>query len=225
MVSLVPDDSLRRLRSRFGEAVDALEPDEVQALVTAELEGVVSNSRMQQGSTQHPADLTKLLQGLVAKGLLRQEGQKRGAAYRLGEGAPGEGQQLTLVGVDSPHKLRDSQQSGGDSQQSTGDSQQSGGDSQQSLDELPRDEPERLRGIASPSAPGSHLPHAETQRIILELCTGRYLTTPILAKLMNRHPEGLRNRFLTPMVRAGLLQYRSQGEPNRPDQAYTTTQR
>ena len=38
---------------------------------------------------------------------------------------------------------------------------------------------------------------------------------------MNRNPNSLRNRFLTPMVDAGLLDRKYPAEPNRPDQAYT----
>lgn len=88
MVGLLPEDSIDRLRARFGGDVDKLMPLELQALVTAELDGGVSNSRMQEVSTKHPADLTKVLQGLVRKGLLVQEGQKRGTVYRLA--VPGE---------------------------------------------------------------------------------------------------------------------------------------
>jgi len=43
-----------------------------------------------------------------------------------------------------------------------------------------------------------------------------------LAELMNRNANGLRNRFLTPLVEEGLLIRKYPAEPNRPDQAYTT---
>ena len=38
---------------------------------------------------------------------------------------------------------------------------------------------------------------------------------------MNRNANGLRNRFLTPLVEEGLLIRKYPAEPNRPDQAYT----
>ena len=83
MVSLLPEESLQRLRSRFGLKFNRLQGLEVQALVTADLEGSVSNRRLQEVSDEHPADLTKLLHHLVARGFLYQDGQKRWASYHL----------------------------------------------------------------------------------------------------------------------------------------------
>lgn len=216
MVSLLPEESVQKLRESFGDQVDRLNPLELQALVTAELDGGVSNSRMQQVSYEHPSDLTRVLQGLVAKGLLEQQGHRRWTTYRLGPPQTVESEPLETPG--------DSQQSAGDSQQSTEGSQQTVLDSQQSLDELPSEELERLRELASRSGPGSHLRRAEMQGIILGLCSGRYLTRHALALLVNRNPDALRNRFLVPMVQQGLLRYRFPDDPNRPDQAYTTAE-
>jgi len=247
MVSLVPDDSLRRLRDMFGAQMDELDADEVHALVTADVEWRVSNSRMQRVSSRHPADLTKMLQGLVARGMLEQVGQKRGTRLRLpgspsvrpispprpadaseqsaGASAPMGAGNPQHLGRDSQQSERDSQQLERDSQQLERDSQQIVLDSQQSLDGLPGEELARLRELASRSVPGSHLRRAEMQAIILGLCRGRYLTRHVLAQLVNRSADALRDRFLVPMVRDGLLAYRFPDQPNRPDQAYTTAKR
>ncbi len=83
MVSLLPDESLQRLRVRFGPDVEKLGPVEVQALVTADTEGSVDNPRLREICAEHPADLSKLLQGLVAKGCLVQKGQRRWSHYEL----------------------------------------------------------------------------------------------------------------------------------------------
>lgn len=45
---------------------------------------------------------------------------------------------------------------------------------------------------------------------ILELCRDRYLTLAELAELLNRAEQNLRNKYLTPMVRAGKLRFRYQ---------------
>src|SRR5437879_4558194 len=83
MISLLPEDSIARLRKAFGTALDSLPPLEIQALVTADLEEEVSNSRMRLVCDEHPTDLTKMLQGLVAEGFLDQHGQRRSTVYRL----------------------------------------------------------------------------------------------------------------------------------------------
>jgi ATP-dependent DNA helicase RecG len=69
MVSMLPEDSLQRLRSRFGSKFDRLDNLQVQSLVTADLEGAsVSNGRLQEICEGHPTDVSELLHGLVARG-------------------------------------------------------------------------------------------------------------------------------------------------------------
>jgi len=82
-LSLLPEESLQRLRVRFGVDVEKLGPVEVQALVTADAEGSVDNPRLREICDEHPADLSKLLQGLVATGFLVQKGQRRWSYYEL----------------------------------------------------------------------------------------------------------------------------------------------
>lgn len=83
MVSLLPEESVERIKGRFGTKFKKLSPVEVQALVTADLEGGVSNLRMRQICSEHPTELTKLLQSLVSRGFLQPEGRGRGTTYRL----------------------------------------------------------------------------------------------------------------------------------------------
>ena len=83
MVSLIPPKSAARLRKLFGPDYDTLTPNEIQAMVTADSEGEVSNSRLQLIRLDHPFELTKMLQGLASRGFLDQVGQKRGTSYRL----------------------------------------------------------------------------------------------------------------------------------------------
>jgi len=203
MVSLLPEESVERIKGRFGTKFKKLTSLEVQALVTADLEGGVSNLRMRQICSEHPTELTKLLQGLVSRGFLDQDGRGRGTTYRL----PGPGDS-SHVAWDSLHK--------GDS------SQKRPVDSSHKLEEIPDDELTKLRVIAAPAFTGMRLPVEETRRMILQLCRGRYFTAADLAELMNRNANGLRNRFMTPLVEEGLLVRKYPAEPNRPDQAYTT---
>jgi hypothetical protein len=67
----------------FGTDFSRFSKLEVQALVTANLERAVDKARMRQITGGHAADMTKLLQTLVAKGTLTQEGQGRWTRYRL----------------------------------------------------------------------------------------------------------------------------------------------
>ena len=42
--------------------------------------------------------------------------------------------------------------------------------------------------------------------------------------MLNRHPAGLRNRYISPLVEADKLKLRFPRQGNRPDQAYTTNE-
>lgn len=79
--------------------------------------------------------------------------------------------------------------------------------------------------IAAPANSQQRLQPKRMEEIILELCQERWLTRNQLADLLNRHPDGLRQRFLNPMVTHGLLRLRYPDKPNRADQAYTADYR
>ena len=64
MVSLIPAESQARQRKLFGADYDSLSPIEVQTLVAADLEGEVTNSRLQLIRMEHPVELTRILPAL-----------------------------------------------------------------------------------------------------------------------------------------------------------------
>jgi len=169
---------------------------------------------MRQITGGHAAEMTQVLQGLVSKQALTQEGQGRWTRYRL------------PVRPDSLHKPPSSPHKTGDSLHKAGDSphkppgcpykdEKPGSDAGR-----PEDEWEQLRTIAA-SAPKKRRSPQETEQLILKLCRGRWLSRNQLAELLGRNPEGVRARFLVPMVEHGLLRLRYPDKPNRADQAYT----
>lgn len=213
MVSLIPDEVDQALRVRFGDQFAKLDKTAVQAVVTAQVEGSVTNSRMQEITGEHSKDITNVLQTLVRDGLLTQQNQRRWASYRVAEDSP-------QSGDNSPHLAGDSPQS---SPQLAEDSLQ-----------LPPNSPQldRLAGLSSailnplplaePARKNKQLPRDQLKNVIRRLCEGRWLATSELAALVNRDAEKLQSRFLTAMVREGALELRYPEIRNRPDQAYRT---
>ena len=200
MHSLIPDDSLARLKDLIGTTLDDFNKDEIQALVTADLEGIVDNARLREICLLHTTDVTRLLQGLVAKGVLTQEGQGRWTRYRLANTKKSQ-----YNGVVSKHKEEVSEHKP--------DSSEHKPDSSEHNDEL--------LAIAEPVRSKHRVKPDRMEQILLELCRKRWLTRNQLASLIDRHPDGLRQRFLNPMVTHGLLKLRYPNKPNRADQAYT----
>ncbi len=200
MISLIPAETMDRLRHAFGSRIDSLSPPELQALATADVEGSVSNTRLQELLTDHPVEITRMLNRLCEQGLLVSDNRRRWTTYRLG-GGPRE------------PSLFDA----GDSSHLAGDSSHLPDNSSHLAENDPA-----LRAIASAVAERGKAPAPEVRAVILSLCRDRYLTADALAGLLNRTAPNLRNRYLTPMVEEGLLRLRYPETPNRPDQAYTT---
>jgi ATP-dependent DNA helicase RecG len=193
MVGLIPDESLARLEDIFGQRFNGFSQYEVQALVTADVEGSVDNARMRQICPLHTVDITRLLQGLVAKRALVQEGQARWSRYRLVDAESSE-----YKAGDSLHKDVSSLHKAGDSLHN----------------------PELL-AIAAVARRQKRMNPAEMEQIILQLCRGRWLSRHELSVIVDRNSESLRQRFLNPMVEHSLLRLRYPDKPNRADQAYT----
>ncbi|MFN9079024.1 MAG: ATP-binding protein, partial [Planctomyces sp.] len=206
MVSLLPEESVGRLRTASGDNLRGLSAREVQALVTADLEGIVTNQRLQQFSSDHPTDITRLLQDLVGKGHLVKDGYGRWASYRLSE-------KLVRSDRDAPGETEILQAG---SQHNDGSSQHNDGSSQRTDPVLDGAE---LLAIAAPAREKARLAPAKMRELIWQLCQIQSLTVSQLAGLLNRHPEGIRNRFLSEMVREGVLLARYP-DPTHPEQAY-----
>jgi len=218
MVSLIPNESLARLQQNFGAKFKTFNKLEVQALVTADIENYVDNARMRQITNNHATDITRILQGLVAKGVLMQEGQARGSRYRL----PFVEFDTACVS-DSLHKLNHSLHNGQNSLHNGQNSLHNDNHSLHNVDFLFNDLGSLLNRIAEPAKKKRRLTPKEMECLILRLCTGRWLSRKQLSELLNRNPESLLSRFLTPMVDHGLLVMKFPDKPNRIDQAYQAT--
>jgi ATP-dependent DNA helicase RecG len=207
MISLIPEESLARLKLRFGAKFQKFTKLEIQALVTADLEDWVDNARIRQITSEHPADLTRLLQRLVSQGVLMQKGQGRWTRYCI------------PPKIDSVHKEIHSVHMGPDSVHKGIHSVHMDPDSvhKEELTDIERDE---LIKIAEPARQFRRLSNKEMESVILKLCHRRWLSRRLLAELLGRNADGLRSRFLTMMVEHGLLSLRYPDKPNRVDQAY-----
>ncbi len=221
MVSLLPEESLVRLRAVLGEKLGGLNAREVQALVTADVEGSVTNQRLQQFSSDHTTDITRMLQDLVSKEFLVKDGYGRWASYRLAErvagaGGNAEGTPDTTAG-DSEHKEPSSSHKVGNSSHNAGNSSHNEGDSLQSDQFDPA-----LLVIAEQARAKSRLTPETMQDVLTALCAVSELSLDEIGRLLQRNARGIRNRYLSPMVQSGRMQLRFPDEPNHPKQAYRT---
>ncbi len=233
LVSLIPEETALRLRAFFGAELDGLSPAEMQALATADLEGAVSNARLQQLLVDHPVDITRMFTSLCERGLLVSDNRRRWTTYELSR-RPAKPSSFDIdVGLagdsigkstDSLHKSTDSLHKSGDSLHKSGDSLHKAGSSSRGGHDLPdknASEADLLRQLAAPVRDSRRSSTAAIRDAIVVLCAGRFLTLRQLTELLGRNDEHLRGRYLAPMVREGLLRPRYPTATNRPDQAYT----
>ncbi|MCD9004677.1 putative DNA binding domain-containing protein [Luteimonas sp. XNQY3] len=202
LVSMLPEAVLAGLSERFGSRFRALDKDSVQVLVTTQMEGFVSNHRLQEILTLHRRDITSLLQSLVKEGLLVPDGFGRGTRYELGTG----------------NALPDKLAIPPDSLAIPPDKAA-----------IPPDKrsapPDRaLIAIAEPVRSTRRADPAVTKATILSLCQGRFLSLRQLSELLDRGPETLRDGFISPMLKEGVLELRYPDKPSRRDQAYRAQQ-
>jgi len=169
MVSLIPDESLQRLKNRFGAIIDRSSSLEIQAMVTADTEKRIDNRRLQKISGEHASDITSLFQLLVARGALIKEGHARWSWYHLPEVAkqPNVPTDFAHSGDDSVHN--------GDFVHS-GDSFAHNGDGFLGKDDGFLGRTYQLEEIAHQARAKKRIPKQQMRSIILELCDGRWLS-------------------------------------------------
>ena len=197
--SLLPPESIEKLRNMFGKRFSQLTELQRIILVTAEAEGFVSHERVRSLSTEHPKDISEAIAELVKEKLLEKEGSTRDAVYHL----PGTRQPAIFelsFDMNSP-----------DLQGNSPDLQGNSPDLKKALADI-------LQKLGFQQMP-KKVPSAKMKQIIIELCRLRWISLRKLAEILKRKPENLQEQYLTSMVAEGVLTLKHPVK-NHPDQAY-----
>jgi ATP-dependent DNA helicase RecG len=246
MEDLLPPAVVELLHREFGKEFDRLGAEARIVLATAAVETTVSHARAMTLCDVHPTDMTRLLQSLVSEGFLTKVGQGRGSLYHL-VGAkvpdPDTAFALSTLGTLShvapePSDLS-SEPSDLEAEPSDLSAEGSDLDAAESdaylgrwvdgldlrlVDDLSALDPEllaKLHKIALPAGRG-RMQTARVDAILLELCKGQYLSLKVIAKLIGRVEDYLRQNYLNRLVATGQLRRAFPSKPNDPRQAYTT---
>jgi len=241
MEDLLPDGVVQSLRKRFGHSFEALSPDERVVLATAALETTVSHSRAMTLCEMHPVDMTKLLQSLVQGDFLIKVGQGRGTRYHLPGAQLADPDMAFTAGQLALPNLQPSELMDEPSDLSDEPSDLRSGGSKGSiiagpgrlvpgltmpviddLEELSQEHAASLRHLAS-EATETRVPKAQMEGVLVALCAERYITLKVLAQLLNRSEDYLRQGYLNPLVRQARLRLAFPQAPNDPRQAYSSS--
>jgi predicted HTH transcriptional regulator len=235
MSSLVPEDVLVDLQARLGGRFAALPELARLALITASAEGMLNHARMREISSEHSADITKMLAGLVRDGLLATQGTGRGMVYFLSWQQPDAGSFIERavepmlsaeLAALTPELSALTPELSALTPEQLGDAETEPNEPVviSDLNQIGSDELARLHALAAPVARRERANPELVQKTVLALCSGRYLGLRVLAQLLGRNPDGvdLRKRILNPLVASKSLR-RAYPNPNDPRQAYTAS--
>lgn len=206
----------------------SLTDEDARALVWVREVGAINNSTFRELNKMDTLAASRRLRHLRDVGLLQQK-DKGAATYYvptplllLGSsptseaGSPDSGVSSPNSGASSPNSEARSPDSEASSPNSPGVRPTAG-----AMDEVPPERDPLLLEIARPVRE-SRKARQTVQRVILQLCSGRFLSVRQLAALLDRRDETLRSQYLTPMLEQGLLELRYPNTRNHPDQAYRT---
>lgn len=214
MISMLPPEAIQALQRRFGQDVQSLlTPEQIQVLVSAAQDGTITNQSLQDILTLHPRDITFLLKGLVQNGYLVADGARRGMKYTLGGADP-----ATSRYPDTALSFPDIALSSPDISPSSPDSGPGSAGAAGSVD-LARMHEQQAPAAVRVRATRRANPNL-VRTAILELCSNRYQGLNDLAAALDRKAETLRDQYVAPMVREGLLESLHPNTPNHPQQAY-----
>lgn len=235
MTSLIPDEALAELEAHLGIDFRQLPELARLALVTSVSEGMVNHARLREISTDHPADITKMLGRLVKDDFLVPDGVGRGMVYfapwmprpatheafSTSELAVPPGAKSSAFDLKGEELNDQGKELAPKRQELDPKRQESGLPIWTDRNQIGDAEWISLQAIASPVKERGKISVEIMQDVILELCRDRYIGLRLLSILLGRNEEHLRNRVLNKMVHAKLLRH-AFPRPNDPRQAYTS---
>ncbi len=190
MMSLFPQEIVRRLTERFGEAFSSLSETKRLALCMAANDSGVTNRQLQRLSDEHGRDITNILRELVSGGFLRPHGDGQGRKYFIAE------PQIDTTSI----------------QANNTSSEHSSPDSERYNTEV--------RTLAEQVRTKQRAAKEIVMGAIIEVCQAGPVTLDEIAKKLNRSPDTIRVHYLIKMLAEGSVVLLYPETPNHPSQAY-----
>lgn len=231
---------IAQLRAKFGAAFEELDYNGRLVMATVAMERTVSHNRLVEICDAHAHDLSLLLSRLVRLGLLQSHGKSRGTVYFLpGDSLPTPEQVFAGPGLPSFSAVNMRSSS-----EHLAVSSEYLAVSSEHLSEIARDQYGRLLSprldapivddlqildgqfrstlerLAEAPRQKAKLETSRMEAALLALCRDQYLTLSALAELVERNPDGLRQQYLSRMVRTGVMTLAFPTKPTHEKQAY-----
>ncbi|MBF0118142.1 MAG: putative DNA binding domain-containing protein [Desulfobacterales bacterium] len=214
MISLMPEESIKKLDDLFGDRLRSLPELERVILITAMTEGKVYHSRIKEISTDHPKDISSALAHLVQMDMLEKEGETRASVYYIPGLKPLDSYLpfMALFQKISPDLNENADSNSPDLNNSSPDLKANSPDLKLKLVRV-------LNSMGYQTMPGK-FKNEEMKKVIMALCLDAFITLKELGIVLERNPKSLQDQYLTSMIKDGFLGLRFPDNKNHPEQAY-----
>ncbi|OPC30744.1 RNA-binding domain-containing protein [Elizabethkingia anophelis] len=101
MFSMIPEETLSELKEIFGDGIISIGKDELTILSFCQIEGEITNNRLQNNLQRHKVDITQMLQELCKRGYLVSENSGRWTTYHLNKNFKIGPQNVDTLNVDT----------------------------------------------------------------------------------------------------------------------------
>lgn len=217
--NLVSEETAALLHQKFGNRVDNLNELERSIVITAAIEGWIDHERACQLTSLHSREVTLALPKLVSNGFLIAHGEKRNKSYTLpGQELPSPDDVFISNPLSTPPFITDSANLITDNGTMITDSQAPARDSLgrfitdrlpspyiDNFERLDAGLQQRLMLISQPSREKKRLSNEEMDAIVLSLCKGHFVPLSVIAMLLDRTPQNVREKQLSPLVKQGKM--------------------
>ena len=193
MFSVIPDAVLSELNFMYDD-VSHLTADELTALSICQIEGSISNQRLQYVINQHSADITGMLKRLCFEGYLESDNNGRWTIYKLKQKVD------TSKKVDTSLKHSETK----DFTNIKVDT------STIKVDTFGKDT--------------TRLSKFELEHLIMKTCLDDFLKMEEVASILGKSVDYLKNKIFPSMIKEGKLNKRYPYTHNHPEQGYKTSE-
>lgn len=221
MFSILPEETLSDLRNMFGPEIDALGKDELTILATCQIEGEITNSRLQYMIDRHRTDITKILQDLCRQGYLVSDNRGRWTSYRLNSEFAGANIDTSGPNIGTPVANLDTSGPNLDTSVTNLDTSVANLDtSGPNIDTSIANLDTSGLNIDTSELQGKKLSKSKMEQKIISLCKDDFMTLEEIAEKLSRKPGYIQNFILPSMIKEGKLIRQYPETINHPNQAY-----
>jgi predicted HTH transcriptional regulator len=202
MVSLLPEETLKELDTRFGQEFRRSSEVQRLALAAVAIEGSVTHRRLTEITMEHSHDLSKALHTLTDKKWLESDGSGPGTFYYFAGSHPLK--QAQMFEESSEHLGKSSEHL------------------RKSSEHLTPETMENLKKKTEIIRNTKKAPKKLVEAMILDVCRDEFVSLNELAEILNRDSDFLRNHYINRLADNGRLERAHPNLRNHPKQRYRT---